>query len=433
MSGLGGSVSSGQAVAQEPAHGDLNRREVPRNGNPSRRRILRWGLLATLLAVALVVAIREAPRELARWQMAAAVEHQRNGDLDAALAAMDSAIERDSRSADLFRRRSQLRLEAALLEGNLDNERHAREASLADIDRAIELAGEKRQYLLQRSIILQHLGRHEEAVADWHAIVRIDARQPFWLQMLSDSNEQLYSSYNNRAYARALADIEYEDAMLEIEAALDHQPDDHPGVPDWLDTRGYLHWKQAKRHADLAEEHAMRADEFRKQAERHRELAEHHAVQASQHAQKAESHAERGEVEMQQSELRLAEVAQRSQQEEAKSQQEHSAHEQRELGLQRDELRRQAGELRVAMIDLNGAVAGAEWQYAQWDVIVERDKWAITDPRTIAGQRKYRERSVAVIRYHRALVWQTLKADYFAERDLRRVRELGFVPGDDLF
>jgi hypothetical protein len=429
MSGLGGSVSSGQAVAQEPAHGDLNRREVPRNGNPSRRRILRWGLLATLLAVALVVAIREAPRELARWQMAAAVEHQRNGDLDAALAAMDSAIERDSRSADLFRRRSQLRLEAALLEGNPDNERHAREASLADIDRAIELAGEKRQYLLQRSIILQHLGRHEEAVADWHAIVRIDARQPFWLQMLHESNEQLYSAYNGRAYARALGDMEHDEAMAEIEAALDFQPDD----PMWLDTRGFLHWQQAKRHAELAQQHARQAKEFREQAEEHRKQAEKHGEQAATHARNAGMHAQQSELELQQNELRLEEEERRLQQQQLTAQDEDLVHEKSERQLQRDELRRQASELREAMIDLNTAVRGAEWQYAQWDVIVQRDKWAITDPRTIDGQRKDRERSVAVIRYHRALVWQTLNAEHYAERDLRRVRELGFVPGDDLF
>ncbi len=384
MSSLGDSADSSQVAAHLPARAVSNESARAVGGNPAIGRVLRWALLAALLLLALVAAVREAPRELARWRMAAAVEHQRNGDLQASLAGMDSAIELDSRSADLFRRRSQFRLEAALLEENPDNERRALEASLADADRAIELAGEDPQYLLQRSLVLQHLGRHDEAVADWNVIVRIVGRQPFWLQMLNDSNEQLYSAYNGRAYARALGDIEHEEAMTEIEAALDHQP----GDPMWLDTRGYLHWQQAERHA--------------RQAEKYAELA-------MGHSRNYESDEERRELEPHQEELTS------------------------ELQLQEGELRRQASELRAAMIDFNAAVSGAEWQYAQWDVVVERDKWAITDPRLVARRRRELERSVAVIRYHRALVWQKLNADYYAERDLRRVRELGFEPGDDLF
>ena len=40
---------------------------------------------------------------------------------------------------------------------------------------------------------------------------------------------------------------------------------------------------------------------------------------------------------------------------------------------------------------------------------------------------------VAVILFHRALVLQELNKAKLAAKDLARVKELGFEPGDDLF
>jgi tetratricopeptide (TPR) repeat protein len=58
---------------------------------------------------------------------------------------------------------------------------------------------------------------------------------------------------------------------------------------------------------------------------------------------------------------------------------------------------------------------------------------SILDPRTAEWELKLLDRNVAVIRYHRGLVYEALGRATEAERDFRRVRELGFEPGSNLF
>ena len=49
------------------------------------------------------------------------------------------------------------------------------------------------------------------------------------------------------------------------------------------------------------------------------------------------------------------------------------------------------------------------------------------------AQLPLQQRSIAVLHYHRGLVYERLGRQDEADADYRRVRELGFEPGDDLF
>ena len=57
----------------------------------------------------------------------------------------------------------------------------------------------------------------------------------------------------------------------------------------------------------------------------------------------------------------------------------------------------------------------------------------VLDKRSEQLQFQRHAESVAVIRYHRALILEMLGEPELAEQDLQRVVELGFEPGDDLF
>jgi tetratricopeptide (TPR) repeat protein len=51
----------------------------------------------------------------------------------------------------------------------------------------------------------------------------------------------------------------------------------------------------------------------------------------------------------------------------------------------------------------------------------------------LTAQREQHLKTLAVVLYHRALAYQSLRRNDDAEKDLARVRELGFEPGDQLF
>jgi tetratricopeptide (TPR) repeat protein len=92
------------------------------------------------------------------------------------------------------------------------------------------------------------------------------------------------------------------------------------------------------------------------------------------------------------------------------------------------------GDNKGALEDLGPAVLGAERQRQEQHL----DKYTavrlgMVDPRTVAWQLKEVDRTAAVIRYHRALVLESLGRDEEAAKDFRRVRELGFEPDERLF
>ena len=86
------------------------------------------------------------------------------------------------------------------------------------------------------------------------------------------------------------------------------------------------------------------------------------------------------------------------------------------------------GNLDAALADLNPAVAG-----------VEREVRALEQAQQYIHRGEFERRlgeyrhNLAVIRYHRALVFEALNRPKEAEADLRRVEDLGQIPGPHLF
>lgn len=96
-------------------------------------------------------------------------------------------------------------------------------------------------------------------------------------------------------------------------------------------------------------------------------------------------------------------------------------------------IRWRKGEYAEALVDLDVAVKQAEEELEQAlspKAGLGRKSVTSADLRKESAQLK---KPVAVIRYHRGLVHQSLGDEVKAEQDFVRVRELGFEPGDDLF
>lgn len=88
----------------------------------------------------------------------------------------------------------------------------------------------------------------------------------------------------------------------------------------------------------------------------------------------------------------------------------------------------------AALDDLNSAVLGMERlrdeQRTQSKTLIGL---GLQDPRAMEWRLKLLDRSVAVLRYHRALVLEALGKQAAADRDYRRIYELGHEPGPQLF
>ncbi|HVX62797.1 MAG TPA: hypothetical protein VHC19_19415, partial [Pirellulales bacterium] len=109
------------------------------------------------------------------------------------------------------------------------------QGSLADYNRLVELRPRYAQAYMDRSIVYQRLHRHREAIDDLTQAIKL-------------SSERAPLPRNNRAYARAIAGIELEEAFQDIEEAMSaysdiRGPTDDPEAQNaaFLDTRGYLH------------------------------------------------------------------------------------------------------------------------------------------------------------------------------------------------
>jgi tetratricopeptide (TPR) repeat protein len=181
-------------------------------------------LLAILLAAG-PLAYSFGRRELARWCQAAAYERLLEGDLDGALAKIDRAVRWHPRDANLMMRRASWKMRT----GTIDT-------ALTDCDLALELA--RGEFASRRSEASQIL---------------------------------LALALNQRAYAYALADANLEEALEQVQQALDMLGDDY----SLLDTRGYLHLKlghleEAQRDLERAVERAESGYKLARMSLRHR-------------------------------------------------------------------------------------------------------------------------------------------------------------------
>lgn len=189
----------------------------------------RW-FLVTLLVVAGIVALVESPlagdaRHLVgSWLAGRAQEKYLDGNLPGALGEMDWAMACLDDVPAAYRRRGHWRLEAKDFAG-----------SLADFNRAIELDGRSPDGYLGRSLVYQRMGQHRDALNDLNLAVKFrTARDP--------------QVFNARAYARAIAGIELNEALADVEQAMRFSSQDDPY---YLDTRGYIYFLLGKQEPAL--------------------------------------------------------------------------------------------------------------------------------------------------------------------------------------
>jgi len=250
------------------------------HGSPHRRKWIRR--LVILGAVALVLGpllYALVPAEISRWYEASAIEKHLDGDAAGAVEDLGQALRWDPENSSAHRHRGR---------------------------------------------VFQHLGRHQEAIADWKELVKIHENH---------SASQRATTLNDLAYAQAVGvhagaveEAELEEALETVQLALETEGDN----PAMLDTRGFIYYLQ--------------------------------------------------------------------------------------------------DDLEAAKSDMDAAVTQMEEFLAKAEEASQ-----IADRRGFEMQLKTVRQSVAVIRYHRALVCDKLGETDRAERDRRRVRELGYEPDDKLF
>jgi len=290
-------------------------------GSPRRRtwvrRLVILGAVTLVLGPLLYALV---PAEISRWYEASAIEKHFDGDAKGAIEDLGQALRWNPENSSAHRRRIVWkilrRIALRIDEGDYLG-------ALEDCNRALEL-GTDSEVHRQRGRVFQHLGRHQEAIADWKELVKIHENH---------SAGQRATALNDLAYAQAVGnhagdveEAELEKALENVQRALDLAGENAA----MLDTRGFIHYLQ--------------------------------------------------------------------------------------------------DDLGAAGSDMDAAVTEMEELLAKVQASSQ-----FADRRDFELQLEMIRQSVAVIRYHRALVNEKLgKADR-AERDRRRVRELGYEPDDKLF
>lgn len=190
----------------------------------------RWGTVLLIAGMVLApLVVRQIPREVANWYAASALELRLDGNDDAAREQLATALRWDAKNAAFYLQRAQW---------NREDQRY--EDALADCDKAHELAEQHPLVLIERSQVFQHLKRYADAVQDWKTIAELNERR----KVLGD-----VSVWNGLAYARAVAGLELEAGLEDVQRAVQREP--HEAAI--LDTRGFLFYKLGK-HAEALQD-----------------------------------------------------------------------------------------------------------------------------------------------------------------------------------
>ena len=139
-----------------------------------------------------------------------------------ALAQLDDALQWLPRSAELIITRAEWLWE----EGK-------REEALAEADRIFEASDESGATLFLHAQFMQNAGQFAPAVDDWKKILRHSE---------VSGEPSLATAQNGLAYAQALAEQELDDALQNVNRALEREPENAA----ILDTRAYIDYLQAK-------------------------------------------------------------------------------------------------------------------------------------------------------------------------------------------
>lgn len=191
-----------------------------------------------------------AKRMMARRAVSDAIDkYYKKGDVPGALADLDRAIGWAPRDAMLYRFRAEIKVVQGDVAGGL-----------ADLNELIRLSPHDAEAYLLRSQAYQRLDRHRDAIDDLTKAIHLSPpRDPM--------------PRNNRAYARAIANIEIDEALVDAQQALDlieHDlADAQRGLNGrfddgetaklngqkaaYLDTRGYIYYLQDNQEAAQAD------------------------------------------------------------------------------------------------------------------------------------------------------------------------------------
>ncbi len=206
-------------MSQDPPSHASSRPSAPR-----RIRLWVWLLVAAMIGPCAYV---QAPREVGRWYLAAAQVERDAGNREVADRFMARAQSWASDVPGLLLMRAQWLQKDGQYEPALE--------VLNDLDDRLP---DNPTILALRSEVLQHLGRHEEAIADWKSLDRMS---------LTGGIPSRPEALNGMAYARAVGNLQLDEALAGVEEALTIEP----GDPMILDTRGFILYRQGKHIAAL--------------------------------------------------------------------------------------------------------------------------------------------------------------------------------------
>ena len=407
--------------------------------------------MIVLVAVALVVvpvAMAEFPIEVGRWYLAAAIDMSLDCDFEGAIGKVDRAISLNPSDPELYQYRAGWKLRTMQLDSGLDDCDSARMLLLqsrqmdAKTDKLLESVASL------RSVFLQHLNRHPEAVMEWK-------------QLVSGTDQthdgRLAHRLNGLAYSRALGKIDLEIGVEEADRALEILGN----RAVILDPGGYLHFaagcsalkndqKSALMNLSAAAgraEDAYQAADKRARAlesgmrnafryeERLRVLKPHLAgilaVRATLlHEIGRGKDAERDRLRMKElSENGNISVAEPVDLTKAIQRVMSASNTLDTRGF----LYYQMGDLSAARDDLVKAVEMAEWAEKAFPWYIESKKHTILDMRTLERGRELKGLTTAVTRYHRMLVYEALGMKEEANKDRKAILAAGHEPGDHLF
>jgi tetratricopeptide (TPR) repeat protein len=210
----------GYNTGQPPVGPQSPFEQFPEHLQPPRPGSRKWKVAIILMvliagAVALI-ATWLVPREMAGWHLAEAQEARADGDDDRAYAEMTEALRWLPEKPTLFLQRAAWRLEDEQFDKALD-----------DVKEAESHQGNPYQVLSLKAQVLQHLGRHAEAIRAWEAIGRLP-------QFAEGDGRAM--ALNGVAYARAVGRLEIKEGLAEATEALNLAP----GSAAVLDTHAFL-------------------------------------------------------------------------------------------------------------------------------------------------------------------------------------------------
>ncbi len=209
----------------------------PRNG------AVVW-IIRTLLVLAGIVLMASmalkgiGPDYIARWYQQRADDRFKNDDVAGAIADLDRAIAWTPDESVLYQQRGWCRQKAGDLAGSLE-----------DYNRLIEMSpnnaraytdGKSLYYpsaYVGRSTVYQRMERHREAIDDLTRAIQLRPKNDHVL-------------LNHRAYTRAIANMELEEALIDIQQAIDLVEVEEPA---YLDTRGYIYYLLDRHEEALAD------------------------------------------------------------------------------------------------------------------------------------------------------------------------------------